>query len=104
MKPESALLLEKILKCKSLSVAKAHVEAIQLIEQQANLFSVKMQPKHEGQALINCIKELRELTGLGLREAKDAVEMGYTWEGLGIHEAQKIVSQMTKVGARIAFQ
>jgi ribosomal protein L7/L12 len=104
MKPESKLILEKILKCKSLSVVKAYVEAIQLIEQQTDAFTVKLQPKFDGQPLIECIKELRGLTGMGLKESKEMIEAGHTWTGLGIHEAQKLVSNMTRAGARISFQ
>jgi ribosomal protein L7/L12 len=104
MKPESKLLLEKILKCKSLSVAKTYAESIQVIEEQTNIFTVKLQPGFDGQPLINCIKELRELIGAGLKEARDMVVQGNTLTGLDIHQAQKLVSRMTIAGARIVFQ
>lgn len=56
-----------------------------------------------GDNKINVIKEVRAITGLGLKEAKDLVEGAPKTlkEGVNKEEAQKIKDQLTKVGATI---
>ena len=57
--------------------------------------------KSGGEKKINVIKEVRALTGLGLKEAKDLVEAGgkAVKEGISKDEAQKIKKQLEEQGA-----
>jgi large subunit ribosomal protein L7/L12 len=52
---------------------------------------------------INAIKEVRALTGLGLKEAKDLVEGAPkpVKEGVSKDEANKIKEALTKAGAKV---
>ena len=52
---------------------------------------------------IKVIKEVRALTGLGLKEAKEKVESAPTAvaEGVSKEEAQKIQTQLEAVGAKV---
>ena len=54
-----------------------------------------------GSSKINVIKEVRALTGLGLKEAKDLVEAApkALKEGIPKDEAEKIKEALTKAGA-----
>ena len=56
-----------------------------------------------GDKKINVIKEVRALTGLGLKEAKDLVEAAPKpiKEGVGKDEAAKIKKQLEDVGATV---
>ena len=55
-----------------------------------------------GDKKIEVIKEVRALTGLGLKEAKDLVEGAPkpVKEGVGKDEAEKIKAQLEKAGAK----
>lgn len=55
---------------------------------------------------INVIKEVRTLTGLGLKEAKDLVEGApkAVKEGVSKEEAEKIKEALTKAGAKIELK
>jgi large subunit ribosomal protein L7/L12 len=57
--------------------------------------------KSGGDKKINVIKEVRAITGLGLKEAKDLVEAGgkTVKEGVSKEEAQKIKKQLEDQGA-----
>ena len=57
--------------------------------------------KAGGDKKINVIKEVRAITGLGLKEAKDLVEAGgkAVKEGVSKDEAQKIKKQLEDQGA-----
>ena len=57
--------------------------------------------KSGGDKKINVIKEVRAITGLGLKEAKDLVEAGGkpVKEGVSKDEAQKIKKQLEDQGA-----
>ena len=57
--------------------------------------------KAAGDKKINVIKEVRTITGLGLKEAKDLVEAGgkAVKEGASKDEAEKIKSQLEEAGA-----
>jgi large subunit ribosomal protein L7/L12 len=57
--------------------------------------------KSGGDKKINVIKEVRAITGLGLKEAKDLVEAGgkTVKEGVSKDEAQKIKKQLEDQGA-----
>ncbi len=55
---------------------------------------------------INAIKEVRALTGLGLKEAKDLVEGAPkpVKEGVSKDEAAKIKDALTKAGAKVEIK
>ena len=55
---------------------------------------------------INVIKEVRAITGLGLKEAKDLVDGAPKplKEGVNKEEADKIKATLEKVGAKVEFK
>ncbi len=59
--------------------------------------------KAAGDKKINVIKEVRAITGLGLKEAKELVEAGgkAVKEGVDKEEAEKIKKQLADVGADV---
>jgi len=59
-----------------------------------------------GDKKIEVIKEVRALTGLGLKEAKDLVEGApkTVKEGVGKEEADKIKATLEKVGAKVELK
>ena len=59
-----------------------------------------------GDKKINVIKEVRAITGLGLKEAKDLVEAGgkAVKEGVSKDEAEKIKSQLEEAGAEVELK
>jgi large subunit ribosomal protein L7/L12 len=59
-----------------------------------------------GDKKIEVIKEVRAITGLGLKEAKDLVEGAPkpVKEGVGKEEAEKIKAQLEKVGAKVELK
>lgn len=59
-----------------------------------------------GAQKINVIKEVRALTGLGLKEAKDLVEGApkTVKEGVSKEEAQKMKEQLEKAGAKVTVK
>ena len=59
-----------------------------------------------GDKKIEVIKEVRALTGLGLKEAKDLVEAApkAVKEGVNKEEADKIKATLEKVGAKVEFK
>ncbi|WP_332066170.1 50S ribosomal protein L7/L12 [Bartonella sp. CB189] len=59
-----------------------------------------------GAQKINVIKEVRALTGLGLKEAKDLVEGAPKpiKEGISKDEAEKIKSQLESAGAKVELK
>ena len=64
---------------------------------------VHRHPKSGGDKKINVIKEVRAITGLGLKEAKDLVEAGgkTVKEGVNKDEAAKIKKQLEDQGATV---
>ena len=56
-----------------------------------------------GDKKINVIKEIRTITGLGLKEAKDLVEMApkEIKEGIAKEEAEKLKEQLEGAGATV---
>ena len=56
-----------------------------------------------GEKKIEVIKEVRALTGLGLKEAKDLVEGAPkpVKEGVNKEEAEKVKAQLEKAGAKV---
>jgi len=59
-----------------------------------------------GDKKIEVIKEVRALTGLGLKEAKDLVEGAPkpVKEGVNKEEADKIKAQLEKAGAKVELK
>lgn len=59
-----------------------------------------------GDKKIEVIKEVRALTGLGLKEAKELVESAPkpVKEGVAKDEAEKIKTQLEKVGAKVELK
>jgi large subunit ribosomal protein L7/L12 len=59
-----------------------------------------------GDKKIEVIKEVRAITGLGLKEAKDLVEGAPkpVKEGVGKDEAEKIRATLEKVGAKVELK
>src|ERR1700757_4658337 len=62
--------------------------------------------KEAGANKINVIKEVRAVTGLGLKEAKDLVEAApkAVKEGISKEEAEKIKAALEKAGAKGEFK
>ncbi|UBV41914.1 50S ribosomal protein L7/L12 [Deinococcus taeanensis] len=58
-----------------------------------------------GASKINVIKEIRAITGLGLKEAKDMSEKGGALkEAISKDEAEKIKAQLEAAGARVELK
>ena len=59
-----------------------------------------------GSEKIKVIKVVREITGLGLKEAKDAVDGAPTTlkEGISKDDAEKIKAQLEEVGAKVELK
>ena len=62
--------------------------------------------KSAGAQKINVIKEVRAITGLGLKEAKDLVEAGgkAVKEGVSKAEAEDIKKKLTDAGAEVELK
>jgi len=62
--------------------------------------------KSAGAQKINVIKEVRAITGLGLKEAKDLVEAGgkAVKEGVSKTEAEDIKKKLTDAGAEVELK
>src|ERR1700736_1313120 len=59
-----------------------------------------------GEKKINVIKEVRAITGLGLKEAKDLVEAApkAVKEGVNKEESEKLKAQLEKAGAKVGLR
>ena len=62
--------------------------------------------KSAGEKKINVIKEVRTITGLGLKEAKDLVEAGgkSVKEGASKDEAEEIKKKLEEAGAEVELK
>jgi large subunit ribosomal protein L7/L12 len=62
--------------------------------------------KNAGAQKINVIKEVRAITGLGLKEAKDLVEAGgkAVKEGVSKAEAEAIKAKLVEAGAEVELK
>jgi len=62
--------------------------------------------KAAGEKKINVIKEVRAITGLGLKEAKDLVEAGgkAVKEGVSKAEAESIKAKLVEAGAEVEIK
>ncbi len=87
----------------AVAVAAAPGAAAAPVEEQTE-FTVIL--KSGGEKKINVIKEVRALTGLGLKEAKDLVEAGGkpVKEGIPKDEAMKIKKQLEDQGATVELK
>ena len=72
--------------------------------EEKNEFNVIL--KSHGDKKINVIKEVRAITGLGLKEAKDLVEAGgkAIKEGVPKEEAENIKRQLEDAGAEVELK
>ena len=84
----------------AVAVAAAPAAAAAAAEEQTE-FTVVL--ASAGDKKIEVIKEVRAITGLGLKEAKDLVEAAPkpVKEGVGKDEANKIKETLEKVGAKV---
>jgi large subunit ribosomal protein L7/L12 len=87
----------------AVAVAAAPAAATAAVEEQTE-FSVIL--KSGGDKKINVIKEVRAITGLGLKEAKDLVEAGgkTVKEGVSKDEAAKLKKQLEDQGAVVELK
>ncbi|MFN3869551.1 MAG: 50S ribosomal protein L7/L12 [Hyphomicrobiaceae bacterium] len=87
----------------AVAVAAGPAAAAAPVEEQTE-FTVIL--KAGGDKKINVIKEVRALTGLGLKEAKDLVEAGGkpVKEGVSKDEAMKIKKQLEDQGATVELK
>ncbi|MCL4454576.1 MAG: 50S ribosomal protein L7/L12 [Deinococcus sp.] len=61
--------------------------------------------KDAGASKLNVIKEVRAITGLGLKEAKDLTEQGgVVKEGVSKDEAEKMKKQLEDAGAKVELK
>jgi large subunit ribosomal protein L7/L12 len=87
----------------AVSVAAAPAAAAAAVEEQTELSVIL---KSGGDKKINVIKEVRAITGLGLKEAKDLVEAGgkTVKEGVSKDEAAKLKKQLEDQGAVVELK
>ena len=85
------------------AVAAANVPAAAAVEEQTE-FTVILQ--EAGEKKINVIKEVRSITGLGLKEAKDLVEAAPKEVKVGVskEEAEKLKAQIESAGAKVVIK
>jgi large subunit ribosomal protein L7/L12 len=87
----------------AVAVAAAPGAAAAPVEEQTE-FTVELSAA--GDKKIEVIKEVRAITGLGLKEAKDLVEAApkMVKEGVGKDEAEKLKKQLEAVGAKVTLK
>ncbi len=85
------------------SVAAAPTEAAAPVEEQTEFDAILSEV---GPNKINVIKVVRELTGLGLKEAKAVVDEAPKpiKEAVSKDEAEKIAAKMAEVGAKVTIK
>ena len=69
-----------------------------------NTFDVIL--KHAGGAKLGVVKIVKEITGLGLKEAKDLVDAApkAVKEGISKEEAESVKTQLTEAGAEVEIK
>ena len=74
-------------------------------EEKTDDFAVKL-TGYDAASKIKVIKEVRAVTDLGLKEAKEMVEKGdfVVKEGLGKDEAEALVKKLQEVGAEVKME
>jgi large subunit ribosomal protein L7/L12 len=87
----------------AVAAAAAAPAAAAAVEEQTE-FSVELTAA--GAQKINVIKVVREITGLGLKEAKDLVEAApkTVKEGVGKAEAEEMKKKLEEAGAKVALK
>jgi large subunit ribosomal protein L7/L12 len=87
----------------AVAAAAAAPAAAAAVEEQTE-FSVELTAA--GAQKINVIKVVREITGLGLKEAKDLVEAApkAVKEGVGKAEAEEMKKKLEEAGAKVALK
>jgi large subunit ribosomal protein L7/L12 len=87
----------------AVAAAAAAPAAAAAVEEQTE-FSVEL--TSVGAQKINVIKVVREITGLGLKEAKDLVEAApkTVKEGVGKAEAEEMKKKLEEAGAKVALK
>jgi large subunit ribosomal protein L7/L12 len=88
----------------AVAVAAAPAAGAQPAAEEKTEFAVVL--KSSGEKKINVIKEVRAITGLGLKEAKDLVEAGgkTVKEGVNKEEAAKLKKQLEDQGAVVEIK
>ena len=88
----------------AVAVAAAPVAGAAAAEEEKTEFDVIL--KAHGANKINVIKEVRAITGLGLKEAKDLVEAGgkAVKEGVSKDEAESIKKKLEEAGAEVELK
>ena len=88
----------------AVAVAAAPAAAAAPAEEEKTEFTVVL--KGSGDKKINVIKEVRAITGLGLKEAKDLVEAGgkIVKDGVSKDEAAKLKKQLEDQGASVEIR
>ena len=87
----------------AVAVAAASAAAAEAAEEKTEFDAIL---KEVGPDKIKVIKVVREVTGLGLKEAKDAVEAApkALKEGIAKDEAEKIAEKLKEVGATVEIK
>ncbi len=87
----------------AVGVAAAPAAAAAVVEEQTEFTVILVAG---GEKKINVIKEVRAITGLGLKEAKDLVEAGgkAVKEGVSKDEAAKLKKQLEDQGAKVELK
>jgi large subunit ribosomal protein L7/L12 len=88
----------------AVAVAAAPAGAAAAVVEEQTEFTVVLAAT--GDKKIEVIKEVRAITGLGLKEAKDLVEAAPkpVKEGVGKDEAEKLKKQLEAVGAKVELK
>ncbi|XP_010531059.1 PREDICTED: uncharacterized protein LOC104807473 [Tarenaya hassleriana] len=86
-------------------VAGAGAKGQEKKEEAKTVFDVKLEA-FDAASKIKVIKEVRAVTDLGLKEAKDLVEKAPTLlkKGVAKDEAEKIIEKLKAVGAKVAME
>lgn len=86
------------------AMAAAGGTAVAAVVEEQTEFTVMLNAA--GEKKIEVIKEVRAITGLGLKEAKDLVEGApkAVKEGIGKDEANKLKEQLEKAGAKVELK
>ncbi len=87
----------------AVAVAAGGGAAAEVVEEQTEFNVILLEA---GDKKINVIKEVRAITGLGLKEAKDLVEAGgkAVKEGVDKDEAAKLKKQLEDAGAKVELK
>lgn len=69
-------------------------------------FDVELTALNDASAKVKVIKVVRELTGLGLKEAKDLVEAApkVVKEGVSKEEAEEVKAKLEEAGAKVTIK